>query len=52
MRSLARSSSSVKVGGNDKLEMFDFPGYNAQQFNKPDQRMGDVEKLGKTLAKA
>ncbi len=47
----ANESSSVKVGGNDKLEMFDFPGYNGQQFNKPDQRMGDVEQLGKTLAK-
>lgn len=47
----ANEPASVKVGGNDKLEMFDFPGFNAQQFNKPDQRMGDVEKLGKTLAK-
>jgi type VI secretion system secreted protein VgrG len=47
----ANETSSVKAGGNDKLELYDFPGYNAQQFNKPDQRMGEAETLGKTLAK-
>ncbi|QDU30427.1 Phage-related baseplate assembly protein [Anatilimnocola aggregata] len=47
----ANATTQVKVGGNDKLEIYDFPGYHAQQFNKPDQRMGDVEQLGKSLAK-
>lgn len=47
----ANATTNVKIGGNDKLEMFDFPGNYTQQFNKPDQRMGDVEKLGKSLAK-
>jgi type VI secretion system secreted protein VgrG len=47
----AKETSSVKVGGNDKLEMYVYPGYNQEQFNKPDQRMGDPEPYGKSLAK-
>ena len=43
--------SSVKIGNNGALEIFDFPGEYAQRFNKPDERMGEVEKHGKELSK-
>ncbi|MGB9103836.1 MAG: type VI secretion system tip protein TssI/VgrG [Terriglobales bacterium] len=38
--------TSIKVGGNDKLEIYDYPGEYAQRFNKPEQRLGDVEPAG------
>ena len=43
--------TNFSVGGNDKYEIYDFPGEYAQQFNKPDERMGDVEKEGEKLIK-
>jgi type VI secretion system secreted protein VgrG len=45
------SSGSVKVASNDNLEIFDYPGEYSQRFNKPDERLGDVEKNGGDLAK-
>ncbi len=41
--------TKIPVGGNDKLEMYAFPGWYQQRFNKPDERLGDVEKEGTTL---
>lgn len=37
------------VGGNDKLEIYDFPGEYAHKFNKPDQRLDEVEEEGRRL---
>jgi len=45
------SDSSVKVASNENLEVFDYPGEYAQRFNKPDERMGDVEPHGDDHAK-
>jgi type VI secretion system secreted protein VgrG len=42
---------TAKIGNNSSLEIFDFPGEFSQRFNKPDERMGDVEKHGKEIAK-
>lgn len=42
---------AAKIGNNSSLEIFDFPGEFAQRFNKPDERMGEVEKHGKEIAK-
>jgi type VI secretion system secreted protein VgrG len=39
------------VGGNDKLEIYDYPGEFAQKFNKPGERLGDVEQEGQTTVK-
>ncbi len=46
-KSLEQSEiSSLKVGSNDKLEVYDYPGEYAQRFNKPEQRLSDVEPAG------
>ncbi len=42
---------AVKIGNNSSLEMFDFPGEFAQRFNKPDERLGEVESHAKDIAK-
>jgi type VI secretion system secreted protein VgrG len=47
----AERPSQAKAGGYDKLEMYDYPGNYANLFNKPDQRLGDVQKEGDTIAK-
>jgi type VI secretion system secreted protein VgrG len=50
-KSLETSAPSpINVANNSKLEIYDYPGEYAQRFNKPDQRMGDVEKEGHTIA--
>lgn len=43
--------SSVKIANNSALEVYDYPGEYAQRFNKPDERMGEVEKHGKDMTK-
>ena len=49
---LASPESSKKtVGGNNKYEIYDFPGEYALRFNKPDASMEDVQKEGKRLVK-
>jgi type VI secretion system secreted protein VgrG len=47
----ASATTRIKVGGNDAYEIYDYPGRYAQRFNKPDERMGDVEKQGRTFIK-
>jgi type VI secretion system secreted protein VgrG len=42
---------AIKIGNNASLEMFDFPGEFAQRFNKPDERLGEVETHAKDLVK-
>ncbi|MBC7911561.1 MAG: type VI secretion system tip protein VgrG [Pyrinomonadaceae bacterium] len=37
------------VGGNDKFEVYDYPGGHAQRFNKPEERLGKVEPEGRTI---
>jgi type VI secretion system secreted protein VgrG len=39
-------TSSIRLGGNDKLEIYDYPGEYAQRFNKPEQRLAQVEPTG------
>ncbi|HUG96865.1 MAG TPA: type VI secretion system tip protein TssI/VgrG, partial [Nitrososphaera sp.] len=39
------------VGESSKLEVYDYPGEYALRFNKPDERLGDVEKEGQALIK-
>lgn len=43
--------SSIKVGGNEKLEIYDYPGEYALRFNKPESRLGDVEPTGESLVR-
>jgi len=43
--------SVVKMGGNDKFEMYDYPGEYAQRFNKTGERLGDVKPEGEKLVK-
>lgn len=43
--------SKINVGGNSKLEVYDYPGGYAHRFNKTAQRLGDVEPEGATLAR-
>jgi type VI secretion system secreted protein VgrG len=51
-KSIRRTSDgSVKVAGNDNLEVFDYPGDYGHRFNKPDERLGDVESHGDDIAK-
>jgi len=38
------------VGGNDKLEIFDYPGDYAHRYNKPDERLDQVEDQGQQYA--
>jgi type VI secretion system secreted protein VgrG len=47
LRSTAKGS--VQVAGNDQLEMFDVGDY-AERFNKPDERLGEVEQQGDAMA--
>jgi type VI secretion system secreted protein VgrG len=44
-------AAAVPAGGNGKLEIYDYPGEYAQRFNKPSQRLGDVEPDGTRLVK-
>jgi type VI secretion system secreted protein VgrG len=44
--------TTVKVGNNDKLEIYDYPGEYAARFNKPDGRLGNVEPEGRKLVRA
>ena len=41
--------TKFNVGGNDKFEVYDYPGGYAQRFNKPDERLGKVEPEGRTV---
>jgi type VI secretion system secreted protein VgrG len=43
--------AKIKIGGNARLEIFDFPGEYAQRFNKPDERLSQVESEGAKLVK-
>ena len=45
------SPTTRKIAGNDALEVYDYPGKYARRFNKPDERLGDVETEGQTLVK-
>lgn len=47
----AKTPSVIKVGSNDKFELYDYPGLHATRFNKPGERMGKVEPLGDHYAK-
>lgn len=38
-------------GGNDQLEIYDFPGGYAKKFNKPGERLSQVETEGETIVK-
>lgn len=40
------------VGNNTKLEIYDYQGEYAERFNKPDERLGEVEQEGDKLVKA
>jgi type VI secretion system secreted protein VgrG len=44
--------SRIKVGGNEALEIYDYPGNYATLFNKPDKRSDAVEPEGRTIVKA
>lgn len=43
--------TKVSVGDNSSLELYEYPGEYEELFNKPDQRIGDVEPEGQKLAK-
>lgn len=43
--------SAIKVGGNDKFELYDYPGEYAQRFNKPGERLGEIKPEGEKLVK-
>jgi len=47
----APAAGQAKIGNNAELEVFDFPGEFAQRFNKPDERLGDVESHSEKMAK-
>src|SRR5262249_16435378 len=36
----------IKAGRNQRLELYDYPGNYAPQFNKPKQRLEEIESLG------
>lgn len=42
--------TKYSIGGNAGLEAYDYFGEYAQRFNKPDERLGDVEKAGGSIA--
>lgn len=42
---------AIKIGNNASLEVYDFPGEFAQRFNKPDERLGEVECHAKDITK-
>ena len=39
------------IGGNDKLEIFDYPGEFAQLFSEPDARLGEIQTEGQATVK-
>ncbi|HET9711598.1 MAG TPA: type VI secretion system tip protein TssI/VgrG [Pyrinomonadaceae bacterium] len=41
----------VNVGGNESLEIYDYPGEYAKKFNKPGERLGEVERDGEATAR-
>src|SRR5829696_2275139 len=41
----------VNVGGNEFLEIYDYPGEYTKKFNKPGERLGDVEHEGEVTAR-
>ncbi|MHB0955515.1 MAG: type VI secretion system Vgr family protein [Pirellulaceae bacterium] len=43
--------TNISVGSTSKLEIFDYPGEYAQRFNKPGERLDEVEQEGKKLVK-
>jgi type VI secretion system secreted protein VgrG len=47
----AKRPTSLSVGGNDKLELYDYPGEYAQRFNKTGERLGDIQPEGDKVAR-
>lgn len=43
--------TSIKAGGNDKLELYDYPGRYAHRYTKPDERLDQVEQDGARIVK-
>ena len=41
--------TSIHVGQNSELELYDYPAGYTQYFNEPDARLGDVEKEGQKI---
>ena len=41
--------SAVTTGNNQGLEVYDYPGDYAKRFNKPDERLGEVQNEGSRL---
>jgi type VI secretion system secreted protein VgrG len=51
-KTLEKSEPTMTVqGNNSSLELYDFPGDYSHRFNKPAQRLGDVEQVGEKLAR-
>jgi type VI secretion system secreted protein VgrG len=46
----APATGAAQIGNNGGLEVFDFPGEFAQRFNKPDERLGEVEGHAEKMA--
>ena len=42
---------ATPIGGNDKLEIYDYPGEFAQLFVEPDERLGDIQSEGEAAVK-
>jgi type VI secretion system secreted protein VgrG len=47
----ATAAGAANIGNNGDLEIFDYPGEFAQRFNKPDERLGEVESHAEKIAK-
>ena len=45
------SPTLIKVGGNGKLELYDYPGTYAAQLNKPEERLDKAESFGERYVK-
>ncbi|MEZ5353930.1 MAG: type VI secretion system tip protein VgrG [Bryobacteraceae bacterium] len=43
--------STVQIGDNSNLEIYDYPGEYAQLFQEPEARLGDVEKEGERIVR-
>lgn len=43
--------SKVSIGGNDKLEIYDYPGEYAQLFSEPEARLGEIQTEGDAAVK-
>jgi type VI secretion system secreted protein VgrG len=41
--------TKFRAGGNDKYEIYDYPGEYAMRFNKPEERLAKVEPEGRTV---